>query len=289
MNIGNKNSFYSVLGVSGVLLIGMLAVTSCGHRRQLPPGAIREATTTDEPEAVPVQPEKPRIAGLKGYDSLKQCYDSLDVRYKASELAGDRLQTRVSQLDTALRRKERELAQLKNSTGAVVDGSHQQTISASKAKLQEELKEVKAANQTLTELGSVLHIANLKVMPIHISANGKRVKATNKAKRTNDLQILFDIDANYVAGKGEKSVFLVITDPNGKLQKVEDWTSGSFRNFNGEKLAYTLEKKVTMKENEPLKYVMINCRLGHLDQRGKFRFSLYQNGYLIGEKSLRLD
>jgi vacuolar-type H+-ATPase subunit I/STV1 len=291
-----KKIFSSLQGkkliTAAILALIVCCGCSCGHRRQLPPGVPRTieqiTETSSEPESPTPEPAQPRVAGLKGYDSLRQCYDSLNSRYQASVLASDRQQTRISQLDTALRKKEKELEQLRKA-GKDADGIHPQVVTASKAKLQEELKEVKAANQTLTELGSVLHIANFKIMPIHVSTSGRRQRITTRAKKTNDLRITFDIDPNYVAGRGEKLIYLVITNPKGKLQKVEDWTSGTTHNFNGESVPYTLEKKVVMRDGESAKNITINCKLDGLDQRGKFRFALYQNGYLIGEKALLLE
>ena len=273
------------LFISG-LIFSVWILNSCGHRKQLSPGTSRTVIeTVADTETVPV---KPRLAGLTGFDSLKQSYDSLDSRYKASILATDRLKTQNSHLDTALHQREREIAELRK-LPRDADGRHIQYSSVSGAKLKEELKEEKAANQTLIELGSVLHVSNLRIVPIHISASGRRVRETTKAKKTNDLRIVFDIDQNYVSGKGEKELFLVITTPKGKLQKVADWMPGTTRNFNNEQMPYTLVKKVVMKENEPLVNVMINCKLEHLEDKGKFRFALYQNGYMIGEKSLRLE
>ncbi len=268
-------------------LILSVVFGSCGHRRQLPPGAPRAEVTaeTREEEEKPVP--GPR-AGVTGIDSLRQCYDSLVSRYHATVKANEKLQTRNSKMDSAIRLLQHELAAIRKQ-GNEPGVRNVQSAPVANSRLREELKEVKAANETLSELGSVLHVSNFRILPIHVSASGRRVKLTMKAKKTNDLRILFDIDQNYVAGKGEKELYLVITDPRGKLQKVEDWVPGKIKNFNGDVVPYTLEKKVVMKENLPSKNVEINCKLDQLMQKGKFRFAIYQNGYVIGEKTLLLD
>lgn len=272
--------FIRLSGLICVALIVAFASQSCGHRRQLPPGMQRQ------PPEVAIMVEKKKT--LNGYDSLRQCYDSLEAKYQASVLATDRLQTRSNQLDSALKKRERELADIRT-TLKITDLHTGQFAPVSSAKLQEELKKEKTVNNTLLELGSVLHASNLRILPIHVSATGRRVRITRKAKKTNDLRIIFDIDRNYVAGTGEKMLYLVITDPKGKLQKVGDWASGTTQTFDGKAIDYTLQKKVLMKENEPLKNVEINCKLEQINGKGKFRFALYQNGYMIGDKSLSLE
>ena len=222
-------------------------------------------------------------ASTNNYDSLNEQYDSLAARYNAAQVQNDELKTINTRLDSALTNRNNELTNLRKTiketeTKKLVQVENKNTT------LKEELKQEIVVNNSLLEL-----VSNFRIWPLHVSPAGRRIRTTRRAKKINELRISFDIDRNLIAGKGDKALYLVITSPKGKLTPVTDYRSGTIKNFNGDDVDYSLEKDVVMIENQALKNVQLTCRLGEITERGIYKFSIYNNGYIIGDQSVDLQ
>ncbi|MFM7728959.1 MAG: hypothetical protein ACKO7B_19835, partial [Flavobacteriales bacterium] len=62
---------------------------------------------------------------------------------------------------------------------------------------------------------------------------------TPLARRTNKMEVCFDVMDNKIAKGGQKNVYLRITEPSGKTIGNRSSGSGSFTTGSGEELLYT--------------------------------------------------
>src|SRR5690606_34686507 len=72
-----------------------------------------------------------------------------------------------------------------------------------------------AQREQLAKLGSILHVSNIRMIPIDIKRGGKKVSETQKAKRVDVMRILFDIDENRIKETSVTEFYLRITSPEG--------------------------------------------------------------------------
>ena len=160
------------------------------------------------------------IKKVSDYDSLNQLYDSVVAQYAASQVAVDRLESRNVELDSQVKKKDREISFIKTNLQKL---EHKAIagIQIQNSTLKEELKKAEETNATLKELGSILHVSNIRLYPLHMSKNGDKVRIGRRGRKMNTLRMYFDIDQNYVADEGSKTLFIVITAPDGNLVRDE--------------------------------------------------------------------
>ena len=103
---------------------------------------------------------------------------------------------------------------------------------------------------------SVLKAEYFKTSSFKRKSSGKYVE-TALAKRTNKLDVCFDILDNKIAKQGDKNVYLVITEPGGKPMGNRSTGSSTFKTTTGEEIMYTASTTVSytgVKQNVCLSY-----------------------------------
>ena len=85
---------------------------------------------------------------------------------------------------------------------------------------------------------SVLKAEYIKVSMYKRRGNGKYV-ITPIARRTNKMEVCFDIMDNKIAKSGSRTVYLKVTEPGGKTIGNRSSGSGSFNTPAGEEVLYT--------------------------------------------------
>lgn len=115
-------------------------------------------------------------------------------------------------------------------------------------KLDTELSTVKGENASLSvsnkdlsgkvDLAKQLKISAIESHPIVVSKSGKE-KITNKSKKANKIESCFTVFENDVVESGDKTAYLVVIDPTGKL--IGENESNVFES-QGSEVFYTVKK-----------------------------------------------
>lgn len=115
-------------------------------------------------------------------------------------------------------------------------------------KLDTELSTVKGENASLSvsnkdlsgkvDLAKQLKISAIESHPIFVSKSGKE-KITNKSKKANKIESCFTVFENDVVESGDKTAYLVVIDPTGKL--IGENESNVFES-QGSEVFYTVKK-----------------------------------------------
>ena len=238
--------------------------------------------------------------------------DSLQSQYNAAGLKLDQLATDKAQLDSMITAKDAEITKLKSQVKRLGKDNKELTaklkkdtefINSLKAQLSDKAREyaeslglLQADKDNLTrqnddlqkkynalhELGSVLDASNFRLEPIHTKHHGKKEKETKRARRVDIFRVIFDIDENRIAEDGLKKLYAVITDPDGKLLSNPEISSGTITAANGTTINYSVLKEIELKQNEPLKNVVIDYSQDSDYKKGDYTIGVYNGGYRIG-------
>lgn len=142
-------------------------------------------------------------------------------------------------------------------------------------------KTVISDRENVIDVGSTLHVSSFRIEPINRKRSGKEV-STSRAKQTDKLRISFDIDENMIAPSGSKQLFIIITDPAGKLITDAALGSGNFTARDGRELSYTQRVEVNYVQNQR-QTVNFEWQQASPFLKGNYRIEVYHNGFKIGE------
>ena len=188
----------------------------------------------------------------------------------------------IKQLNTRVRTYEERIAQLE---------TQNKTLSEQAAIIAEERDEVIEQNTGLTEmvkLGQVLHASNIRMIPIDLRRRGTKERETERARRTDVLRILFDIDENRIAEDGSKDLYLRILQPNGEVASNPSYGSGTTTGAGGERIDYSLQKAIALRQGERVSDVAIDWRPEGDYEKGTYTIEIFNEGYKIGNGSVTL-
>ena len=161
-------------------------------------------------------------------------------------------------------------------------------LSGNNTRLVKENDSVTAEASTLKKLGSIMHISNIKMEPINLKRNGEKEVETTKAKRTDILRVVFDIDENRVAESGVQEIFVVIEGADGSLLSNAAYGSGVTTDADGNSLNYTVVKRVNMEKGQKMTNVSVDWKQDSNYKKGLYNISFYNSGYKIGTGSVQL-
>lgn len=158
-----------------------------------------------------------------------------------------------------------------------------QTLTAEKEQLTTEkaaLTETKTKLEEKVDVASTLNASNINIVAINEKRRG-REKETDVAKRVDKLKVSFDV-YNRIAEAGEKDVYVVITDPEGKVISNESLGSGKFTTREeGEKI-YTQKHTVVFATAQKAT-VDVSWKPNSNFAKGDYKIEIYNNGFKIGE------
>lgn len=130
------------------------------------------------------------------------------------------------------------------------------------------------------DIGSTLHASNFNVMALDEKKNGN-IKETDKAKKADKLRIRFDLDPNRITKTGSKTLFIIITDPTGKVL-VANEPDANFSSKENGRISFTQKMEVNYEQNTR-QTVEFDWRGIREFQPGDYRIEVYNNGFKIGE------
>lgn len=295
----NNNLIY--LGVIGVLLVACIYLF------------ISKNKVSDQRDNVTTQ-----------LDTVSTNLENTQNEYNAALARLDNLTSKNAQLDSAVNSKDGEIAKLKSEIQGILRNSKANASDLARAKslinllnskvksyeeriaeLEGENKQLNQYNETVTKerdstvsnnialsqkvrLANVLHASNIRMVPIELRRGGKKEKETTKAKRVDVFRITFDIDENRIAEDGTKDLYICIRQPNGDLLSNSNMGSGETSTFDGKTLKYTTVKHISLKQNQPVKDIVIDWHQDNSYERGTYSIEIYNEGYKIGDGSINL-
>ncbi len=164
-----------------------------------------------------------------------------------------------------------------------------QTLTTQKAELETNLTTTTAAKQAAEEkvdIGSTLHASNFKIAAINEKSSGKE-KATTTAKKADKFRISFDLDENLITPTGDKDLYIIVTDPAGKIVSESGLNSGSFTTRKDGEKQFT--NKVTVAYEQGVKKnVSFDLKQSDKYAPGNYKVEVYNNGFKIGENTVVL-
>lgn len=256
-------------------------------------------------------------AELNVSDSTRK---ALQNDYDAALGRLDQLTSKNAQMDSMINTKDAELAKLKTNIKSILSNSKATASELAKARemmetlktkvksyeeriaeLEGENKQLTTQNQVVTkerdstvqknialkQLGSVLHVSNIRMEPLHTKRNGKE-KETTKARRVDMMRITFDIDENRIAESGVKEIDVRITGPNGTLLSNAAYGSGVTKLADGSSLNYTVAKQIPLEQGKPVNNVTIDWHQENDYEKGTYGIEFYNGGYKVGSGNVTL-
>lgn len=144
---------------------------------------------------------------------------------------------------------------------------------ASKTQTEQELADTK-------DVASTLKASNINIIALNEKSGGKE-KETTSAKKADKLRVNFTIDENRLAKAGPKELFVVITDPTGK---IVSYNAGDvFIKRDGQSQLYTTKVSVNYDGGRSLP-VSYDWKNDKTFTEGKYTIEIFHNGFKIGEQ-----
>ena len=257
-------------------------------------------------------------------DSVVVAHDNLNTEYQAAITRLDQLNTNNAQLTNEIKDKDGELQKMRTELAGIMSKEKRSESDNSRAKalivklnakvqsyearitaLEGQNKQLTTENSDLSQqkeqlngentnlqqkvkLGAVLHANNIRLEAIKLKRGGKKEVETTKARKTDLLRIIFDIDENRIAESGTKEIMLRITAPDGRLLSNAAYGSGVTTTDDGQQLPYTLSKQIALTQNTPVKDVTVDWNQDSDYERGTYAIDLYNGGFRIGGGSVTL-
>src|SRR5690242_10199571 len=190
---------------------------------------------------------------LNNYRGMNSQLDSLlgeaNARVDAQEQRIKELvkkEKNSSQLNAKLKQELDELRTMREEYLTKIDAPHvsNQMLKEEKAQLTTSVQSLTKNLESTVNTASVLAAEYFKVTPYKKKSNDKYTE-TALARRTNKVEVCFDLLENKIAKAGEKTVYLRILTPEGKVMGERATGSGTFKNGSGEDVMYSSMQTVT--------------------------------------------
>ncbi|HZW66398.1 MAG TPA: hypothetical protein VFF23_11950 [Hanamia sp.] len=202
----------------------------------------------------------------------------------ASELAKAR--TLIAQLNGQISDLQAQVAMLSQQNDSlkqnvVVLTSQNQTLSHN-------LDSTSVVSQNLAkkvDVASTLNASNISITPVKVKNNGKE-KVSSVAKRVDKLLVSFDVN-NRIIESGETDLYVVVTGPDGKPVTTPNTEGNTFTTRDSTSKAFTAKLPVTLETAKSKNVQFAFSPSGHFKE-GNYTIRIYQNGFLIGEKTREL-
>jgi myosin heavy subunit len=291
-NQDNQSKLKAIIGVLSILLIGSLIYIF----------KLTSDAKTLQTTVTTVKSEKESV--LKDLADLKTNYDAaiaentsmsdelIDERDKVVKLMADlkaskgdnaslqKYKTQYKAMEQKMQNLMQEVAVLKKQN---------QTLTTNLDSTNVVLEDNKKYNQVLVgqnedlakkvELGSKLTVTNLKTASYKVRSSGKQI-ATDKASRTDMLQINFTIAENKIAKSGDKTYYIQVIDSKNNV--LGDKATISFGEIS---LTYSFTSTVKY-EN---KTVEVSEQLPGKDfAKGTYFVNVFDKGELVSKSSFSL-
>ncbi len=126
------------------------------------------------------------------------------------------------------------------------------------------------------DVATTLKASNFNITAIKL--RGEKEKETTTAKRADFFRISFVLDENRIATTGQKTIFVVVINPDGTTSVSE----GTFKTREGNEISYTNKVSVNYEQGKVIP-VSFDWKPGSEFVPGDYKIEVYNNGFKIGE------
>jgi len=211
---------------------------------------------------------------------LKNEINSILRKKNATQAELARAKQLITQLNDKIANLEAENARLSGENQQLASANTQ--LTTEKQTLQTNLQTTTTEKEELAstvDVASTFSASNFQIKPVNEKRNGKE-KETTKAKRVDKLVVSFDVE-NRIARSGPADMYVIVTDPGGKVVSDASMGSGTLNTRNDGEKPYTLKTTINY-EQGTRKNVEVPVRQNSF-QTGDYKIEIYQNGFKIGE------
>lgn len=208
------------------------------------------------------------------------------LRAQIRSIAGtqplDEVKERIQQLELQLVSYQSQVGALSENNALMAEENTKVKGSLEKAELQ--IGVLEASNHTLNqriEKASGLKILHIEVITTRQARSGEQI--TNRAARTDRIQVCFTILENLLTPPGSKTFFIRITGPNGQL--LTSGQPGTFE-LNGNQVTFTSSRAFEYKNEH-----MVACMVFRPTQKlakGIYGVAVYSEGQEMGTRLFEL-
>ena len=156
-------------------------------------------------------------------------------------------------------------------------------VETEKAKVEQE----RAIFAKKTEIGSVVHVSNVKTTGYHVRASCKEKERTH-AGNIDRLKWCFDAIENHVADAGTETFYFRIIDPTGVAISTSGSGGGVIKLSDGKEVQYTSTKDVDFKGESQNVCMSWDVKGNATLVKGKYTVEIYNKGYLAGTSTYEL-
>jgi len=223
----------------------------------------------------------------KEIDAVKKRINQLVRKSNASAADLAEARSLIKQLNGKIDGYVAEIERLQGENQTLT--AEKATLTTQKAELEQNLTTTEAARVAAEEkvdIGSTLNASNFRIQAINEKSGGKE-KTTTTAKRADKFRISFDLNENLIAQSGPKDLYILVTDPSGKLVSEQGLNSGTFTTRKDGEMQYT--NMVTVEYEQGVrKSVSFDLKQTDKYQPGNYKVEVYHNGFKIGENTVAL-
>jgi len=291
-NGSNKNSRTIIIALL-ILLVGAAALLYMQNnsKNQM------EADLTAEKDALQTE-----LADLVDqYDALLMDRDSLNVELRAER---DRIILLIDSVEgleadvESLKRYKNEVYKLRKERQELLARADSlmaanEQLEAEKAQVENELSEEQAKTEALTEdkkqlenkveAGSKLEAYEIIAGAVKIKGDSERL--TDKANKADKIKTCFVLSKNRIAKKGDKTIWVRLTDPEGNL--IGKGIGEYAIEVGGEKIVCS-EKTNVYYENEATDVCVYVDKPADGFMEGAYMVEIYCDGEMIGSQEVDL-
>jgi len=301
-----KNLFIGLL-IAGIIILAGFFVFD--HNKS------GEAIQAQQTEVAQVTTEKSEIqtnfdASLARLDSMQTANTALGSKLSSSKNDISKMKTEIRSILNKKNATASELAKARDMiaqlNGKITDMQSQiamltqqndtlkqnvVVLTTEKATLSHNLDSTNVVKDDLAkkvDIASTLNASNISITPVKVRNNGKE-KVSSVAKRVDKLVVSFDVN-NRIIQPGTTDVYVVVIGPDGKpvaSSVAADTSSDTFTTRDDGNKTFTAKLPVDLQTSQT-KNVEFAFAPGSHFQQGSYKIQIYQNGFLIGEKTSEL-
>ena len=218
--------------------------------------------------------ERDRIIAFKdSVQNLKETNWSLIRRYRGKISQLEKTNERLMSVADSLFLVNNDLTIQRDSiTGKLIEQTTaNDTLLAQNMNLSEKVK-----------IGGALRVNTVTATAMRLRGNGKYAETT-KAQKAEAIRVTFRIEGNEIATPGDKTAYIVIQNPSGKVLSEK----GTFTSNDGKQLPYT-DTDVVDYKNVDRDVVMFVEKIPQKFVKGNYTVKVYVEGNIVGAAKLEL-
>ena len=204
-----------------------------------------------------------------------------NIRKEDIELARKKA-TELQLLVQELKTKNNTIEEEKQQISAVLDN-----VNIQMKNLEGNMQQLTKENKVLSEkvlLASTFNASEVMLSPVTVKND--RERETSSVDKVSKLVVSFALQNN-ITDQTDAEVYVIVTQPDGKVLKNDIWEAYSFDTKKEGKKSYTRRVRFEYEKGERKNLVFSLNSDEYL--KGNYKLQVYHNGYMIGQTSKALN